>query len=515
MLNINVGKSIVVLGTCSIIFLLSGCNPMGLGMQDASNPLGMSDAGNIEGVEVKEESLGDFSEETIINKLKESGPYNTFYWGLEHKNFQAIHLSLEEIDVKTNGFVVSLEFGDNEQIINVGPVGKYNHRSTLLHLALMYNNIEATKLLLSCEQIDVNQQNQFGEAPLHLAAKGSNAELIKCLLDHAAINVNQRENRGDSPLHSALKENNTEAITLLLEREKLDVNQPNNNGSTPLHLAVMYNNVEAVRLLTERADTDVNQQNNDGETPLHWPIRNKHTIPVIKLLLKRADTDVNRLDPFGITPLNLALQNKNPEVAKLLLGRADIDVNEKGTDDTSALCWATLHDYSEVINLLLLRENIDVNSQSNDGNTALYWALMHNSAEAVKMLVACEAIDLNQKNNRGETQLHIIAKLASYSLIPEVISVLEEKLSLARARRLGAVYEKFLLGREASYSHYDRQILKIMLNYGELNLNARNNAGKTFADLLRDTDMEAEAGRIEAIIAKYLNQVEVDDNKAS
>jgi ankyrin repeat protein len=276
-----------------------------------------------------------------------------------------------------------------------------------------------------------------------------------------------------------------------------------------LHLAVMYDNAAAAKLLVSREELLINERDQVGETPLHLAVMGNN-VEAIKLLLASEFIEVNKENNFGHTPLNLALQRKNSEVAKLLLGHKAIDVNKKGSDDYSALCWAALHNYSEVIKLLLLHKDIDVNQRYPDGNTALYWAIMNNNAEAVKRLLTCENIALNQKNNFCSTQLHIIAKFCSDNLIYDVIAILEEKLKLARVYQLGTVYARFLAGKKSVYSHYDRQVLKMVLAYADLGLTLSNHEGKTFADLLRDRGMQTAAGRIEAIAAKYLDQ---DDNK--
>jgi ankyrin repeat protein len=434
---VNIASRRRLLSVCSIMFLLPCCRPMNLGMQGDADLSPIPAKTTIADSKAKDESsLGELSEETISSQLKDSGPYTTFYWGLEHKNFQAIQLSLEEIDVKKNGFEVSLQFGNNDQIIGIGPLGKYHNTSTLLHLAVKYNHKRAANLLIGCEELDINQRDQFGKTPLYWAVKVNNPEIVKLLLARDDINVNQTNDNGITPLHWAVTNKNLEIIKLLLAREDININQTNQCGSTPLHWALQDNNLELVKLFLGHEYINVNQGNKFFKTPLHW-----------------------------------AVKANNPEIVKLLLARKDIDVNQK----------------------------------DQFGDTPLYAAMIQSNVEIIELLLACEAVDLNLKNDFGATQLHLIAKFCSANLIHDVIAILEAKLRLARVCRLGAVYEKFLLVREAAYSHYDRQVLKMVLAYAEFNLTLSNHEGKTCADLLRDRGMEAEASSIEVIAAKYLN----------
>jgi ankyrin repeat protein len=476
---LNLGSSIGLLSVCVIIFVLSGCNPIGLGMQGDSDSLGMPDAVTIAGVEVKDKaSLEEFSEESIRSKLKEVGPYTTFYWGLGNNSLQAIWLALEEIDVKTNGFGVSVKLGYNDEIIDVGPVGKYNDTSTLLHLAVQHNTVEVMKVLLAHDEIHVNQQDHEGNTPLHLATKVHNAEVIGCLLGHKQIDVNHKGKDGGTPLWWAINENNLEAIKLLLARADIAVNQGGTFDDTPLHRAVLHHDVEALNLLLAREDINVNPGDKYNTSPLYWAVR-----------------------------------ENNLKAIKLLLARVDIDVNKKNNAGEAALHYAVKVNTAKVIKLLLAHAATDVNTKNNAGNTALHYAVVDNDAKVINMLLGCEAIDLAQQNNVGETQLHIIAKKCSQNIIDEVIDILEEKLRLARVGRLGAIYEKFLLDIEARYSHYDRQGLKMLLAYADLNLNLSNHEGETCADLLRDRGMEAAASKLEGIGAKYLNYEQEDNNK--
>jgi ankyrin repeat protein len=462
---INLGRLIRFLSLFLLTSLLSSCKLIDLTMQSDADSLALLD-------EVKqEEAVGEGSEEAVIHKLKETRPYTTWYWGVEHKNFQAIQRSLEEIDVKKNGSAISLQFSNNDQIIAVGPLGKYNHTSTLLHLAVMYDNSEATKLLLSCDNIAVNQINQRGETPFHWALQNNNLEIIKLFLAHKYINVNQRDKCGQTPLYWAIRENNTEAVKLLLAREDIDVNLKDNLGDTVLYPAIMHSNVEIMRLLIKHEDFDVNQKNDNGENALYWAVL-ENNADAVRFLLDRDDIDLKQTNDTWNTPLHLAVVYKDAEVAKLLIEHTDTDVNQ----------------------------------ENNDGETPLYWAVKENNTDAVKLLLARNDIDLSQTNDLLGNQLHLIAKFCSYNLINEVLASIEEKFRLARVGSLSAVYEKFLLGRKASYSHYDRQVLKMLLAYTEFNLNLSNHEGKTCADLLRDRGMQAEARRIEAIAAKYLNQ---------
>ena len=83
----------------------------------------------------------------------------------------------------------------------------------LLHQAAIYNNVNATELLLKYGA-DINAKNGLGATPLHQAVLSCSWDVGRVLLDHGA-DVNTKWANGDSPLK-----------TLRWERANRTRNQP-------------------------------------------------------------------------------------------------------------------------------------------------------------------------------------------------------------------------------------------------------------------------------------------------
>ena len=122
--------------------------------------------------------------------------------------------------------------------------------------------------------INVDIQDNYGEAPLHNACCYNSVESVKLLFDHGS-NVNIQDNFGGTPLHWACYKDSVETVKLLT-LNKANVNIQDNYGSTPLHRACWNNRVECAKLLIFNG-ANVNILDNDGETPLQLALERKST----------------------------------------------------------------------------------------------------------------------------------------------------------------------------------------------------------------------------------------------
>ena len=74
------------------------------------------------------------------------------------------------------------------------------------------------------------------------------------LISAEQINVNNQLIQGTSALHSACKKGYTDIIEMLLAKDA-DINIRNNSGKTPLDMARKYNHEDIVELLQSRGAT--------------------------------------------------------------------------------------------------------------------------------------------------------------------------------------------------------------------------------------------------------------------
>ena len=140
-----------------------------------------------------------------------------------------------------------------------------------------------------------------------------------------------------------------------------------------------------------------------------------------------------------------ACWNGNIETVKQLLLQQDININEK--DDNygyTPLIYACWNGHFEIVKILLNDNRMNANLGNNDGKTAFYVAC-YRKTEIVNYMLKNENIDINKANTYGWTPLMI-----------------------------------------ASIRGYIEIIKYILVSGREININAKNNDGKTAIDYARE-----------------------------
>lgn len=149
---------------------------------------------------------------------------------------------------------------------------EYDHRDTLLHIAVENGNSDAAELLLA-KDINVHAKNIEGNTALHLAAINDYNDLLPVLLEYGA-DIHAKNNCDETPLHKAAMHNSIDFGDRLL-KEGAAVDARSYDGRTPLHYAAFFNHKNFVTLLLIWG-AKINPKERDGETPLYTAIRHKH-----------------------------------------------------------------------------------------------------------------------------------------------------------------------------------------------------------------------------------------------
>ena len=253
---------------------------------------------------------------------------------------------------------------------------------TPLYGAARWGHSECVRLLLAAPGIDTGQW-----PPLSLAVIENNVEKLRQLLTTPGINVNKADEDGWTPLSWAAKDGHSECVELLLAAPGIDVNAADKDGNTPLSWAAGNGHSECVKLLLAAPGIDVNAADKDGRTPLDWAATEGHS-ECVKLLLAAPGIDVNMADKDGNTPLNWAAYWGHSECVKLLLAAPGIDVNKANEYGRTPLYWAAWTGLSECVKLLLAAPGIDVNAADKDGNTPLEAAEANGETECARLIRA-------------------------------------------------------------------------------------------------------------------------------
>ncbi|KAJ8951198.1 hypothetical protein NQ314_007699 [Rhamnusium bicolor] len=190
--------------------------------------------------------------------------------------------------------------------------------NTPLHVAVIKNNLDILDYLLSQANIEMNNQNFYGETPLFQAIKNERIEAAKRLIE-ARANTNLQNYEDITPLHLSVKHPDLVHM-LILHGAYLDATDY--SGDTPLHDATAEECLETVcMLLYYNADVNIKGVNN--LTPFMKALIAKNVEIQAALLEYVDDFNVETLD--HISTLMLALSNKSPFVEEIINGGADVN----------------------------------------------------------------------------------------------------------------------------------------------------------------------------------------------
>jgi ankyrin repeat protein len=163
---------------------------------------------------------------------------------------------------------------------------------TPLAIASSLNDDSVTELLLEAGA-DVNKCTNKGTSILHFAVINNNESFVELLLEKYWIDLDKQDENGNAAMHFAVllqywnfqKTACTDILSNIkiinfLFKAKADINIANNNGESPLHLVAMNATQDHKELLTTLLKLNgicINQQDNKGNTAAHYAAVNNNT----------------------------------------------------------------------------------------------------------------------------------------------------------------------------------------------------------------------------------------------
>ena len=202
---------------------------------------------------------------------------------------------------------------------------KDKEKSTALHYAVRFNNIEVVKYLIK-KGANPNIPGEDGATPIHYAArykstqstgdvhaeqatidnaeptghlltvespdaldsgKDSSESILSCLLQASNANVNCQDKYGSTPLHyAAATKGNRKFVEEIIKCEGVDFNAQNKQKATPLHDACTHGNPDVARILIQEG-AKLRAPDDKKMTPLHYAARDKR-LECVKLVVEAA-----------------------------------------------------------------------------------------------------------------------------------------------------------------------------------------------------------------------------------
>ncbi|WP_346350386.1 ankyrin repeat domain-containing protein [Spiroplasma endosymbiont of Calodromius spilotus] len=329
----------------------------------------------------------------------------------------AIYIAILQNDIETVKLLVnSARFNSVNMLISKWKI-------TPLVFALHQHQDEIAKILINCQNIDINIPSIKKLTPLHRAVEFNNNQTVKAILGNQNLkNVNDNNNdEGITPFHLATKSGNKEIVEILMEHKDIDINMRTKIGYTPLHGAVEFNNNQTVKaILGNQNLKNVNDNNNDeGITPFHLAVKNSNK-ELVEILMGHQDIDINMSTKAGYTPLHGAVMYNNSEAVAAIIGNKNLkNVNDNKNDQSIVpLHIGAKTGNKALVEILMSHQDIDIVDK--EGFTALHSAVEENDTEMVELLINSGA-NVNTINTTGETPLHLAVKLDDIAMVQTLI----------------------------------------------------------------------------------------------
>jgi ankyrin repeat protein len=376
-------------------------------------------------------------------------------------------------------------------------------------LPILVNTVLFSILLSSCKPMSLHMigdealSEQAIEIEFESDNSGNSEEIETEELNEVSILALLKEknllNNPNEALFWSLQNNHPDVAKWLIIKGKINMNVQDNYGRAPLHWAA-YKGQTAVAELLINAGVQINEKDNYGYIPLNLAAEECH-IAVAELLIN-VGAQVNEKDNESWTALHYAAEKGHIALAELLIN-AGADINAKEKKDYTPLHWAVDNGRTAVAELLI-NAGADVNMKDLYGRIPLHEAAfqVHTAAE---LLINANA-QINEKDNYGYTSLHLAAGRNNVTFF-ELLSSLNIN-SNGRLVRLGALNKVEAFRKLLGSGLFDRNWLKFMLSYGDLNVNIGDNKGQTPLDIAREKGYAGIVKILEDIMSTYENQEE-------
>lgn len=122
-------------------------------------------------------------------------------------------------------------------------------QNSLLHVAILHNNVEIFQLLIKWG-VGLEAVNKDGQTPLHVAAQNGSQMAVGSLLN-AKVKVNVFDRKHSSPLHYAVDRKDADIVEKVIHRDVIFA--ANQMGLRPIELALQHHNLPILGILVRHA----------------------------------------------------------------------------------------------------------------------------------------------------------------------------------------------------------------------------------------------------------------------
>lgn len=294
---------------------------------------------------------------------------------------------------------------------------------------------------------------------VELAAHFGCPDTLRALI-RRHVEVDNPGAHGYTPLMLAAQNGQASAVTLLLQA-RANPWMTTARGETALILGARGGHTQAVQALIPRSAVGGNVQNPNLASALMVAASEGHTDTLIALI--HAGANLTLVDIQGRSAVQLARLKGHASAAQVL----EAAVNAPPGEDKTLLMAYAEHGRSAALQGLVHQGGIDVNAQNSSGTTALMKAARGGHVEAMRALLEAGA-DPGIEDHEGRSAL-AHARLAGHRSAAQELAGRE----LTPRPQAGDT----VLMMSAQRGHIEA--IDILIEQGELNINARNPSAMT------------------------------------
>ena len=318
-------------------------------------------------------------------------------------------LKMAQSGKNINDFKIAIEenavyFLDNDICKHLSHSGE-----TLLHRAVLSDNIDIVKYLVNEKHMDVNERNDQMKTPLHIAATHNSIQSIKFLLNEGLANPGAVRTFSWTPLMYAASRGHIDIVKILVNAN-VNIEDVNKENMTALYLASREGWYDVVVYLI-KCGANVNiASGTTNRTPLFCALMNDHH-EIVKYLIHNTNIDIEGRDSSmntiwheiaacnSLNSFKFFVDKNNVSRIKSL-----IDVNCKNNIDQHPIHLAAAEGHSEILKCMLNINNELINIKQRDGNSPLHLACCRGHINVVSTLIDFKC-DVNAKGSNNRTAL--------------------------------------------------------------------------------------------------------------
>lgn len=311
---------------------------------------------------------------------------------------------------------------------------------TPFSLAVQLKSLASAQCLLNYNA-EINPTSiKGGHSVLHLAVMNNDIDMVKFLLNIEIVHptkseirkVVERERRNDqgkTAIQLAVEQYNAPLVDLLMQKGiPFDFNARNEHGRILLHEAALNGDIKMLSCLAQ-LNQDMNQVDEiTGQTILHYAAIGQRKDVFDFYLKRKVDSAFVALeDRNGDSALTILINNDSMELVKLMTTKMEADIHQIFLKDGLTIVHrAARNNDKTLLDKLLssLKAKISVTDQY--GNTPLHSAIVTSSVDTVKLLVEKKA-EVTTPNKFGNTPIHYAAYFGNGEILQLLLSKLDKK----------------------------------------------------------------------------------------